>query len=78
MTEASTQVLFEQTERFTVSWQISREGTVPALATDSTTGRLTVGSGSSVIPMSRKLTPIVYNALDGSWKRKDEEWRALK
>ena len=35
MTEASTHVLFEQTERSTVSWQISRDGTVLALATGS-------------------------------------------
>jgi hypothetical protein len=40
MTEACTHVLFEQTERSTVSWQISREGTVLALASGSlhTTG----------------------------------------
>jgi hypothetical protein len=50
VTEASTQVLFEQTARFTVSWQISREGTVPALATASKT-------------VSRMLTLIVLGAV---------------
>ena len=84
MTEASTHVLFEQTERSIEVRQVVGIDTEPLEGQMRTQPRRQVPELTELSALEQtqadQLVAVVnlYQALGGSWKRKDEEWRAPK